>query len=205
MIEYSIIEITKERKRAMNITPEEAQAALNDIQDASTKARNVVNTWAYYMLLWGAIWTIGFLATQFQPHWVTGIWIVMVVIGMAGSAILGITQSGRMRPTPGSHVAFISSRLGIFYGVLYCFAILWLIIFPLTPMQIGILWITVVMFGSIIASSWIHEPLSIIVGVGITIISVVGYYLLPQYFWVWSAVFAGLPLIGVSIYYLRKQ
>ena len=26
----------------MNITPEEAQAALNDIQDASTKARNIV-------------------------------------------------------------------------------------------------------------------------------------------------------------------
>ena len=85
----------------MNITPEEAQAALNDIQDASTKARNVANTWAYYMLLWGVIWTIGFLATQFQPHWVAGIWIVMVVIGMAGSAILGITQSGRMRPAPG--------------------------------------------------------------------------------------------------------
>lgn len=189
----------------MNITPEEAQAALNDIQDASTKARKVANTWAYYMLLWGVIWTIGFLATQFQPHWVTGIWIAMVVIGMAGSAILGITQSGRMRPVPGSHVAFISSRLGIFYGVLYSFAILWLIIFPLTPMQIGILWITVVMFGSIIAGSWINEPLSIIVGVVITFMSVVGYYLLPQYFWIWAAVFAGLPLIGVSIYYLRKQ
>ena len=86
----------------MNITPEEAQAALNDIQDASTKARNGANTWAYYMLLWGVIWTIGFLATQFQPQWVAGIWIVMVVIGMAGSAILGITQSGRLRPAPGS-------------------------------------------------------------------------------------------------------
>ena len=41
----------------MNITPEEAQAAHNDIQDASTKARKVANTWAYYMLLWGVIWT----------------------------------------------------------------------------------------------------------------------------------------------------
>jgi ABC-type amino acid transport system permease subunit len=72
-------------------------------------------------------------------------------------------------------------------------------------MQIGILWITVVMFGSIIAGSWIHEPLSIIVGVGITLMSVLGYYLLPQYFWIWVAVFAGLPLIGISIYYLRQK
>jgi hypothetical protein len=189
----------------MNITPEGAQAALNDIQDASTKARNIVNTWAYYMLLWGAVWTIGFLATQFKPQFVTWIWIIMVVIGMAGSAILGIIQGGRMRPVPGSHVAFISSRLGIFYGVLYGFAILWLIIFPLTPMQIGILWITVVMFGSIIAGSWINEPPPIIIGVGVTCMSVLGYYFLPQYFWVWAAVFAGLPLVGVSIYYLRQK
>jgi hypothetical protein len=189
----------------MNITPDEAQTALKDIEDASTKARSMANTWAYYMLLWGILWTIGFLVTQFKPHWVTGIWIVMVAIGMIGSTILGIIQGGRTRPAPGSHMAFIGSRLGIFYGVLYCFAILWLIIFPLTSMQIGILWITVVMFGSIIAGTWIHEPLSIIVGVGITCMSVVGYYLVPQYFWIWAAVFAGLPLTAVSIYYLRKK
>ncbi|HXZ03217.1 MAG TPA: hypothetical protein VEH81_00210 [Ktedonobacteraceae bacterium] len=189
----------------MNITPEEAQAALKDIEDASTKARSIANIWAYYMLLWGVVWATGFLATQFQPEWVIGIWIVMVVIGMAGSALIGITQGGRMRPVPGSHLAFIGSRLGIFYGVLYSFAILWLIIFPLNPMQIGILWITVVMFGSIIAGTWINEPLPIIVGVGITVMSVVGYYLIPHYFWIWAAVFAGLPLIGVSIYYLREK
>lgn len=189
----------------MNITPEEAQAALNDIQDASTKARNVMKMWAYNMLLWGIVWTFGFLATQVKVQWATGIWIVMVVIGMVGSAIIGIIQGGRIRPTPGSHSAFIGSRLGIFYGVLYGFAILWLIIFPLNAMQIGILWITLVMFGTIIAGSWIHEPLAIIEGVGITCLSVVGYYLLPEYFWVWAAVFAGLPLVGISIYYLRKQ
>ena len=189
----------------MNITPEEAQAALDNIQHATTRAHNIVNTWAYYMLLWGAVWTIGFLATQFELQLVTWIWIVMVLIGMAGSAIIGITHGRRLRPAPGSHAAFINSRLGIFYGVLYSFAILWLIIFPLTPMQIGILWITVVMFGSIIAGVWIQEPVSIVVGVGITLMSVLGYYLSPHYFWLWSAVFAGLPLVGIGIYYLRQK
>jgi hypothetical protein len=189
----------------MNITPEEAQAALNDIQDASTKARNVANTWAYYTLLWGVLWTIGFIATQFQPQLAIWIWIVMVCIGMVGSAILGFIQGGRMRPAPGSHAAFVNSRIGIFFGVLYAFAILWLIIFPLTSLQIGMLWITVVMFGSIIAGVWLREPLSIGMGVGITLMSVVGYYLLPHYFWLWAAIFAGLPLIGVSIYYLRQK
>jgi hypothetical protein len=189
----------------VNITPEEAQAALNDIQKATAKARNFINTWANYMLLWGVIWTIGFLATQFLPQLVIWIWIVMVIIGMVGSAILGIKQGRSMRLTPGSHAAFVNSRIGIFFGVLYAFAILWLTIFPLTPIQIGMLWITVVMFGSIIAGAWLQEPVSIGVGIGITIMSILGYYVFPHYFWLWAAVFAGLPLVGISIYYLRQK
>lgn len=189
----------------MQITPEEAQAALDDIGYATKQAQNVVRGWAYYMLLWGVVWTVGFLVTQWKPQFVEGIWGVMIVIGMVGSGILGGTQSGRARATPGSRVAFITSRLGIFYGVLYVFAILWLIVFSLTPLQIGMLWITVVMFGSIIAGAWLQEPLSIGLGVGVTVMSVVGYYLLPSYFWLWSALFAGLPLVGVSLYSLRKR
>lgn len=189
----------------MQITPEEAQAALDDIRYATRQAQDVVRSWAYYMLLWGGVWTVGFLVTQWKPQFVQGIWGVMIVVGMVGSGILGGTQSGRVRPAPGSRVAFVTSRLGIFYGVLYVFAILWLIVFSLTPPQIGMLWITVVMFGSIIAGAWLQESLPIWLGVGVTIMSVVGYYLLPSYFWLWSAFFAGLPLIGVGLYGLRKR
>jgi hypothetical protein len=35
--------------------------------------------------------------------------------------------------------------------------------------------------------------------------SALGYWLVPAYFFVWIAVFAGLPLIGVSLYLLRRQ
>lgn len=189
----------------MNITPQEAQAALNDIRQASTKANSLLNMWSYYMLLWGIVWTLGFLATQMQPRQVGWVWGVMIAIGILGSGILGSRQGAQMRATPGSHAAFIGSRLGIFYGVLYGFAILWLILFRLTAIQIGMLWITVVMFGSIVAGVWLQERISLLLGVGVTFASVVGYYLVPSYFWLWSAVFAGLPLVGVSLYYLRKR
>ena len=48
-------------------------------------------------------------------------------------------------------------------------------------------------------------PLPIGLGVGITVVSVLGYYLLPSYFYLWEAVFAGLPLVAVSVYYLRQR
>lgn len=190
----------------MNITPQEAQTALNDIRSATTKAHNVINIWAYYMLLWGIIWTLGFLASQVVPPlYIAWLWGIMVLLGMVGSAVIGTRQGRLMRTTPGTHTAFVGSRLGIFFGVLYGFAILWLILFPLTPMQVGMLWITVVMFGSIITGAWLREPVSIWLGVGVTITSVIGYYLVPLYFWIWVSVFAGSPLVAVSLYYLRKR
>jgi hypothetical protein len=189
----------------MNITPEEAQSALNDIQHATKVARTVFNFWAYHMLIWGCAWTLGFLASQFWPRWINWIWLVMVVGGVMGSAIIGIMQGRRVRLAPGSHLAFVSSRLGIFYGVLYCFTILWMIIFPLSALEVGMLWITVVMFGYIIAGVWLQQPLFIGLGAGVTVMSVAGYYLLPHYFWLWSAVFAGLPLIVGGVYSLRQR
>ena len=189
----------------MNITPQEAQAALDNIRQTTTKAQGMAHFWAYYMLLWGVAWTAGFLASQWLPQFIGWIWGIVIVIGMVGSAILGMTQGERMRSTPGSRMELIGTQLGIFNGVLYGFAILWLIIFPLTLHQIALLWVTVVMFSAIISGAWLRVSLSIVLGMGVTALSVLGYYLLPTYFYLWEAVFAGLSLVAFSIYYLRLK
>ncbi len=188
----------------MNVTPEDARRALDEIRDVEERTREALNFWAYYMLLWGLVWTIGFLATQAAPGAIYWIWGAMIAVGMAGSAFLAIRQGSRARFAPGSRAEYIGSQLGIFYAVLYGFAALWLVVFPLSALQIGLLWITVVMFGCIISGAWLRQPLPITLGVATTALSVLGYYVAPGYFWVWSAVFAGLPLVGISIYYLRK-
>ncbi|HEY7419246.1 MAG TPA: hypothetical protein VH593_28950 [Ktedonobacteraceae bacterium] len=189
----------------MNITPDEAQSALDTIKQAKTQAHAMVNVYAYYWLLWGAVWTTGFLLTQFEPKLLNWIWSMVLIIGIAGSTIIGIRQGGSMRSAPGSQAAFLGARYGIFNGVLYCFVILWWIIFSPTPSQIGMLWITAWSFSAIIAGVWFNIPLSIGIGVGVTLMSVIGYYALPHYFWLWAAVFAGLPLIGMGAYYLRQK
>ncbi len=52
----------------MNITPEEAQTALNDIQQATRTARGVFNIWAYHMLLWGSSGRLVFLSVSFNRN-----------------------------------------------------------------------------------------------------------------------------------------
>jgi hypothetical protein len=99
----------------------------------------------------------------------------------------------------------VQTRLPIFYGVLYLFFLLWQVALPLTARDSAFLWITVIMLAAIVTGLWLQESVLIGCGVGITVLSALGYWLVPQYFWMWIAVFAGLPLIGVSIYLWKRQ
>jgi hypothetical protein len=157
------------------------------------------------MLVCGAWWTLFFPITQFQPQPYYPEWSEIIVIGVVSSILFGRMRGRDLRLAPGSHAAFINMRLGISFAALYSFFILWKLIFPLTPVQMTLLWITVVMLACIIAGVWLRETLAISLGVAVTLMSVLGYYLLPHYFWLWVAVFAGLPLIGAGIYFLRRR
>lgn len=189
----------------MNITPEEAQSALDAIKQAKTQAHAIINFQAYFWLIWGAVWAIGFLVLQFESQLFVWIMSAMLIIGMTGSGIVGAWRGSSIRSTPGSQEAFLGTRYAFFASLLYVFALLWLIIFSLTPLQIGMLWITAFAFSVIISGIWFKAPGFIGLGIGMTLISVLGYYAFPHYFWLGAAVFAGLPLIGVSVYYLRQK
>jgi len=190
----------------MNVSPEEAQEALAAIQQTTVKTRRGLAYYAYQQILWGLLWFAGFLVSQFvQPAMLNWVWIVVPIVGVIGSALMGISQGRRMRVTPDSRLAFISSRVGIFFGSLYGFGIIWFVIFqPLRVLQIALFWITLVMFSYIVAGAWLRIPLLIGIGVGVTVMSLLGYYLLPGYFYLWSALFAGGTLLGSGIYILLR-
>src|SRR5215469_16598264 len=106
----------------MNVTPEEAQEALAVIQQTTVKTRRGLAFYAYQQILWGLLWFAGFLVSQFvQPVMLNWVWIAIPILGVIGSAIVGISQGRRMRVTPGSRLAFIHSSMGIFFGSLYGF------------------------------------------------------------------------------------
>ena len=189
----------------VNITPKEAQAALNDIQRFTDKTQSIIKLWFFYMIVWGLIWIVTFLATQLRPDLIGWIWWSMIGLGMIISALRGIRQSRQVRLVPGSQVALMSARLGIFYGLLYAFGCLWSFVLGLSSLQIGLLWITITMFGYIVAGVWLQLRLYIILGFAVTLMTISGYYLVPHYFWFWSAIFAGLPLVVVGVYWLRQR
>jgi hypothetical protein len=69
----------------MNISPTEAEEALEAIQIMVKKTRRAIsNSGAYaFLIIWGVVWLIGFLGSQFLPAEIGGyFWLVMDVLGL---------------------------------------------------------------------------------------------------------------------------
>jgi hypothetical protein len=189
----------------MDISREEAQAALDAIQDAAQTPRFLLRSWVVSIFVCGVIWTVSFAASQFLPE--TPLWSLSesFLVGIAFSVYWGRRHITAIRVAPRSRLAFLHARLALFYGILYLYFILWQVTLSRTAMESALLWITVIMFAAIITGVWLKEPVLIGCGATITLLSTLGYWLAPHVFWLWVAVFAGLPLVGVSIYLWRRR
>jgi hypothetical protein len=68
--------------------------AIRQIMERTRRATGGYGGW--YMVLWGAVWFVGFLGTQFLPdEAVAWLWPVLDVIGAAGSVWLGVRMGRR--------------------------------------------------------------------------------------------------------------
>src|SRR5258706_1168522 len=161
--------------RDMNISRDEAQAALDAIEDATNTPRFLLRSWVVSIFVVGVIWTVSFAASQFLPE--TPLWSMSetFLVGIVFSVYWGRRHLTAIRVAPQSRLAFMHARLAIFYGILYLFFILWQIVLPLTAMDAALLWITVVMFAAIITGVWLVEPVLIGCGVAVTPPSTLGY------------------------------
>ena len=189
----------------MNLSHDDAQAALEDIRQATAQTHLLLRAWLYSILACGVVWTAAFAASQWlalSPIWSAG---ETILVGVVCSFLFARWRTEVVRFTPGSRSAFIHSRLPIIYAVLYAYFLLWQFMFDLSNMRLAMLWITVVMLATIITGLLLSQRLFIICGLGVTVMAALGYWLVPAYFWLWIAVFAGLPLIGVSLYLLRRR
>ncbi|HEY7023009.1 MAG TPA: hypothetical protein VH349_17965 [Ktedonobacterales bacterium] len=189
----------------MDVSRDEAQEALNAIEDATRTSRSLLRSWIVGMFVVGVIWMLSFAASQFLPD--NPLWSLSetFLVGIAFAIYWGQRRRSAIRVAPQSRLAFLHTQLAVFYGILYLFFLLWQIALLGTAMESALLWITVVMFAAIITGVWLREPVLIGCGVTVTVLSTLGYWLIPQYFWLWAAVFAGLPLIAVSVYLWRRR
>jgi len=184
----------------MNISPSEAEEALASIQAMMTKTRRAISSSGAYifLIIWGIIWLLGFLGSQFLSPAITGYaWAVLDTLGGILSAVFGIRMGHGVR----SSSPFLSGkRIGIFWllNFLYCIAVV-AVSWPTGGKQMAMYIILFVMIGWI-AMSLLISFTSIWPGLIITVLALVGFFLLPGIFYMWMAVLGGGGMIVLGLY-----
>lgn len=198
-------------EQTLPVTPEEARFALEEIDRVGRHIRKTIGTGraAPMLILWGAIWVIGFAGQQFLPH-AYRIWLGLDVVGIAISFL-----SRWNRGTPIKNPQ--NARIGFSWMILFIFAALWCSLIapwemshtpdwsaygPFMERKMSLLWVTVCMFAYMIMGLWLDRFFLWLGGI-VTLIALIGYFFITDYFFLWIAVAGGGSLI-VSGVFIRK-
>lgn len=188
----------------MNISPTEAEQALQAIQTMMRKTKKAIsNSGAYnFLIVWGVIWLFGFLSNHFFDTKTAGyIWMVLDILGGVISAILGFRLSRKVRSPSG---LASGKRIAWFWLILFifCFSLI-VVVSPIDGKQMAVSIVLFVMLGWI-AMSLLLSAASVWWGLAITALSLIGYFILPNIFYLWMAVLGGGGMISLGIYIRNK-
>jgi hypothetical protein len=184
----------------MEISPDEAKEALDAIQAAMQRTRrSFANSGAYiFLLIWGSVWLLGFLGSQFLSQETAGkIWVGLDLVGALLSIWVGVRMRRGMRST-----APVTSgkRIGVFWFLLfvYCALASW-IVWPIDAKQLTMFIIIFVMIGCL-AMGLLLSLASIWWVLALTTLAFIGYFFLPDYFYLLLAFLGGGGMIVLGLY-----
>jgi hypothetical protein len=177
-------------------TPEEAAAALRQIEAAQRRSRTLhgyENT-APQWILWGVIWVLGYGLAELFPAWRGMQWLVLVPAGIAGGFVL-------TRRSPGKHaaawrIAGVIMILQVFFWI--AFALLW----PVTQRQIDAFPPLVIAMISVAIGLWLGWRF-VVTGVSVAGLTVAGFYFVHSHFDLWMALVGGGALILSGLWLKR--
>jgi hypothetical protein len=178
------------------ISAQDAAAALAQVDDARAAMRRAIRAHRghYHLWIWGVAWVVmPLLARTYGDRaapWFGG---VCFVAGMI-SSLVGFLQ-GRQVKQP------VNQRFVIAIGALIAFAVIFMFVLQPQPTLKSIYAYTclVVLQAYVIAGLWTDTYL-LWLGIIVTVLVLVGYFLLPQLFWPWMAAFGGGSLIASGFY-----
>jgi hypothetical protein len=172
------------------MTLAEAKSTLRDIEKTENRAAasQLGRGAAPHLIVWGVVWTIGYLAgaIDVRTNW---IWIPLTLSGVAASYLID------RRLNRGAIKGFSWRYAASFVAIGVFIAALFSILRPREYNQIAAFYPLVIglyyAFMGIWTKGWRMLPL----GAALIILTVVGYYFLPDHYLYWMAAVGGGGLI----------
>jgi hypothetical protein len=190
----------------MDISQEQAEKSLSDIQEMMKRTRRKVSagSGSLILIMWGMIWVVGFLSTQFLPKYSGWIWLVLDLGGVGGSILAGYMSSYRNPPVKHSDGKRLFWQIFFFWFILFGYIDIWIVIlWPVKPEQMIAFGCTVIMLAYVIVGLF-FERFMLWLGLAVTALILLGYFLflfgIFHWFWVWMAFAGGGTLAGTGLY-----
>jgi hypothetical protein len=183
-----------------SIDPKEAAFALSDINEIAHRVRQstIYNLASLMLVMWGALTFAGYLASYSSPRIAGFAWIAVYVAGIAGTVVISAFNRARSGIRTFDIRMLAAFLLFIAFGI---FASVWIGHF--TPRQMGTFWPTYFMMVYTIVGLWVG-PAFVAIGLGITALTLIGYFLVGSWFDLWMAFVNGGGLILGGLWMRRS-
>jgi hypothetical protein len=183
----------------MVLTSQQASETLGEVAAAQRKARQLqgYSKAAPHLLLWGLIWLVGYMGTEFLPASAGLLWLVLDVIGIGGSFLIGrASASPEVRPEQSVNFVIAAIAIGAFIGATYY------VMQPTTGAQFGafpalIIALLYIAVGTVAGRRWM------ITGIAVGALTVLGYAFMREHFMLWMAFVGGGALLLASAWMRR--
>ncbi len=182
------------------IDSKQATEALTDIESMVRRVRQsrIYNFSSVMLIMWGALVFAGYVASYIWPR-INGVqWIVLGVIGLAAS--LGIGASARRRAGVNT---FSTNFLAAFVLFVIFGCILSIGVGHLRPRQMDAFWPIYSMMVYTIVGIWFGYAFAAI-GIGITALTLIGYFFAGDWFHLWMALVDGGGLVLGGLWMRRS-
>lgn len=184
----------------MTIDSKQATEALNEIDAIVRRIRQsrVYNLAGQLAIMWGVLVFCGYVASYIAPRHAGYAWIAVYIVGIAGWLAISMfnrTQSG---------VHTFDTRIFAAFVLFFGFGFLWTSgLAHFTPRQLGAFWPIYFMLVYTIVGLWVGWAF-VAIGLGITALTLIGYFFAGDWFELWMAVVNGGGLVLGGLWMRRS-
>jgi len=184
----------------MSIDSQEAASALSDIDEIVRRVRRsrIYNLASLNMILWGALAFAGYAGSYLWPRSAGYSWTAIYIVGTAGSFLISRFDQARKGVRTFDLRMLAAFVLFVAFGI-FCTIVLG----HFTPRQLGTFWPIYFMLVYTVAGLWIGYAF-VAIGLGITTLTLIGYFFVGDAFDLWMAFVDGGGLILGGLWMRRS-
>jgi FtsH-binding integral membrane protein len=183
----------------MSIDRQEAASALSDIDSIVRRVRQsrIYNLASLMLIMWGVLVFAGYVATYLSPRSGGYSWAAIYAAGIAGSFVVSRSNHAR------DGVRTFDLRMLAAFALFVAFGIFCSGLGHFTPRQMGTFWPIYFMLVYTIAGLWVGYAF-VAIGLGITVLTLIGYFFVGEAFDLWMAFVDGGGLILGGLWMRRS-